>query len=205
LISGLIDFFLTSAKEYGLLGVGLGMFAESVGIPFGGMVFIIGSTYLLGETEVAKISLVMVATLSSTLGSIVSYYMGFIGGNYIRKRHHGHLVKQEKRFNRFVDKYGEFAIFVAQLFGAARTFVSLPAGLIRMDLKKFIIGTFTGTLLFCTIIVYLSAYLKDILEDISQYLGIPIWLSLVLAFIFFFLIFRAYKNQLDENCKDCQD
>jgi len=203
LISSLIDFFLNLVREYGLLGVGLGMFAENVGIPFGGMVFVLGSTYLLAETGVTKISLVVVATISSTLGSIVSYYIGYLGGNYIRKRHHGHLVMQEKKFNCFVDKYGELAIFMAQLFGTVRTFVSLPAGLMRMSFKKFVIGTFSGTLLFCIIVVYLSEFLKFALEDISSYLSIPIWLSLLMTITFFFFVYEVYKKKIDENKKDC--
>jgi membrane protein DedA with SNARE-associated domain len=176
------------------------MFIESLGIPFGSIPLVLGSGYLVNTGEASYISVVLVSSIGATLGSIVSYYIGLYGGKFVRRCNKGKITKHENKIDKFVRKHGKLSLVLAQLFGPTRTFASIPAGAMKMDIKEFIVGTFIGSVIFALMMVFLSSLLGNFIGAIAAYLGIPVWLSFVLTIIASILMLRAYasaKNQDD--------
>lgn len=198
MIIGLINFFTTLAETYGVYGIGLGMVFESIGVPFGGIAIALGAVPLVEQGKTTYLEIVVIATLGTIIGSLIAYYIGFFFGEAIRKFHHGHLVAREDILDRFVDSYGESAVFFAQLFGASRSFISLPAGIVRMNLKKFLIGTAAGSLLINVVMVVGSIYFYETWKEISEYWGVPMWASLVISFIFITCLAYIYKTRIKD-------
>ncbi|MGI6097464.1 MAG: hypothetical protein ACOYBM_05030 [Dethiobacteria bacterium] len=58
-----------------------------------------------------------------------------------------------------MDRYGNFSIFCAQLFGTTRTFISLPAGATKINLGHFIVYTTLGGILFSIVAISFSLVL----------------------------------------------
>ncbi len=67
----------------------------------------------------------------------------------------GELDQADKWF----EKYGHEAVFISKLIPIMGRFISWPAGIARMDLKKFIIYTFVGSLPFAFVSGYLGVIL----------------------------------------------
>jgi membrane protein DedA with SNARE-associated domain len=110
----------------------------------------------------------------STLGSLFFYYVGYLGGRPVVARWGKYLFISEDDLDkgeRFFAKYGTFAVFFGRFVPLVRTFVSVPAGVARMDLKVFIIYTHAGSTLWATLLAFLGYQLGENYEQLRDYMG----------------------------------
>jgi membrane protein DedA with SNARE-associated domain len=63
--------------------------------------------------------------------------------------------------DRWFAKYGEIIVFVSRLLPAIRTFIAFPAGVARMNVPRFIIYTFAGSLPWCIGLAYVGQKLGE--------------------------------------------
>ncbi|MGM0653705.1 MAG: DedA family protein, partial [Bacillota bacterium] len=146
-------------SQYGTTGIGAAMFAESAGVPFASVIVLMTAGTMILRGSVSFWSLLIASTLGLTLGSVVSYILGLLGrmvGTAVRSGF-SRLTTGPKRYTsnankpkllQLWEKYGNFSIFMAQLWGVSRTFGSFPAGAMHMNFFFFIIYTFLGGTLF---------------------------------------------------------
>jgi len=119
----------------------------------------------------------LIAALGSTAGSSLAYWVARLGGRP--------LVDRLARFFRLepalvtaaegqFQRWGPGLVLIGRVIPGVRTLVSLPAGLARMPFIAFLIATFTGTFVWCTLLIgagyllghewhLISAYLKQFL------------------------------------------
>ncbi len=91
-----------------------------------------------------------IGALGNTAGSVVTYYAGAWGGRAFVQRYGRYLLISHHDLDladRFFTRWGAWAIFVARLLPVVRTFVSVPAGVSRMNVAKFTGFTFAGSFL----------------------------------------------------------
>lgn len=149
----------TLISRYGITGIAAAMFAESAGVPFASIIVLLTAGTLILRGSVSFWSLLLASTLGITLGSIVSYLLGLLGSmagtavksgifHYFPDHKKITRVTKKSKFMRLWDRYGNFSIFMAQLWGFSRTFGSFPAGAMHMNIFIFIIYTFLGGALF---------------------------------------------------------
>lgn len=155
-------FFGGLVARYGVFGLAIGMFAESLGIPTASVVLELtaGPMILAGKTTFLEA--VVFATFGLTLGSLVSYYAGYFGvdlGKKVFRRGAKTIQEQESGAKVFIRRYGDVGILFAQLFGPARTWISVPAGILKMDVRKFTLYTAIGGALYCSFAIGLSVAL----------------------------------------------
>jgi len=77
-------------------------------------------------------------------------------GSYIWLTHHD-LDRADRFFNRF----GSAAVFIARLLPVVRTFIALPAGLARMGRVRFHIYTFVGSWPWCLVLAWIGMKLGE--------------------------------------------
>lgn len=211
--------------RYGSWGIAAAMFAESAGLPFASAVVLLTAGTLILRGSVSFWSVFIASTIGITLGSIFSYIIGLLGsmaGTAVKSGffHHPRALeneaagKSESKIIYLFKKYGNFSVFMAQLWGITRTFGSFPAGAMHMNLFVFILYTFLGGALFSLIYVIASialvramslAYnLLKYMADLSPWLlSIPIALTIATAYYYFFyrhrkplaLIFRKTSDK----------
>lgn len=201
-MNSFINFIQNLTENYGIFGIGIGMFLEGLGMPLGGLVVVAGSAPLVNSGAATYPLIILVSAIGGTLGSITSYTLGYLFGGAIRIARKGKLLSHEEKLNEFLKKFGDKAIFFAQLFGTTRSFISFPAGLTRFNLKHFLLGTFLGTLLITSMTVAFSPVAYRIWKEVSLILGVPIWISIVLSFLFISYLVYVYKhlvNKINEN------
>lgn len=193
------SFFGNLALRYGVLGLAAGMFAESLGIPTASVVLELTAGPLIVAGKTSYLEAVIFATIGLTLGSMVSYYMGYFGadlGKKLLNRGGKKAKEQQSRFRKFLKKYGDLGILFAQLFGPARTWISVPAGALKMDLKKFIAYTATGGAIYCSIAIGFSVVITSALRLLYLrllYLVHPFIIVLIIAAIVIAIVVLFYR------------
>lgn len=175
-LNDLTNLFITIGENHKYLNFFIGMFLESAGIPFASMPAFASTSYLLSEGKFNFWWAVVIGGVGNALGSSVAYTVGYFFGNSIRRRRKNHkLTEKEDRLQEYIKKYGTKTIFFAQLFGFTRVFISLPAGLLKMNFKKFILATFIGGMIFVIYFALGMIYLIDLYDKfVYPYVGLSI-------------------------------
>lgn len=106
--------------------------------------------------------IVMVGTFANLFGSLLAYGLGNMGErqvlSFIRKYGHFVLIREREygHAQKLFNKHGELIVFLSRVLPAIRTYISLPAGIAKMNIQKFVIYTFAGCLLWSIILTYLG-------------------------------------------------
>ena len=85
--------------------------------------------------------------VGSLLGSLGEYYLARAGGRPLIEKYGKYFLVTRKdldRADRWFETRGEITIFIARMIPGVRGFISIPAGIARMNVVKFSIFTFLG-------------------------------------------------------------
>src|SRR6266478_5948621 len=164
LIELLSVFIVATISRLGYAGVVLLMAIESACIPLPSEIIMPFSGYLV-YTGRFNIWLVSVAgAFGCVVGSLVAYWVGMYGGRPLIEKYGKYLLISHRDLNladRWFDRFGEAIVFVSRLLPAIRTFIAFPAGVARMNLKKFVLYTFAGSLPWCLGLAYVGQKLGE--------------------------------------------
>ena len=184
-ISGYITAFIS---WIGYAGIFLLMTAESACIPIASEITLPFSGFAVQQGHLSFWMVVMAGTLGCLAGSIISYYVGFYGGRPILERYGKYILIQKHDLDRadaWFTKYGNKAVFFSRMVPIVRTFISLPAGIARLEIKKFLLYSFIGSLPWCIALTYAGVILGNnwgLLEHYWTYVDIIMIIGIV-AFI----------------------
>jgi len=198
IIAAITGFIINSISALGYWGVGMMMAVESACIPLPSEVIMPFAGYLVFSGRFSLWGVAVAGALGCLVGSVAAYGVGIYGGRgfiekygkYILISHHDLAVADN-----FFNKYGSIAIFFSRLLPVVRTFISLPAGIAKMNFNKFIIYTFVGSLPWCLALAYLGQKLGehwDILGVYFREFDVAI-VAIIIIFIVWY-IWRHIKN-----------
>jgi membrane protein DedA with SNARE-associated domain len=186
----------------GYLGLIFLMALESMIAPIPSEAVMPFAGFLIENGTYSWTGVIFFSTLGSIIGSLISYYLGYWGGRPLVLKvgkyfllDKSHLDSTEKYFT----KRGEITILIARFIPVVRHLISIPAGLAKMNIWKFIIYTVIGAGCWNTILTIAGYYLKDNWESIMKYSHIIDYfvvgvLVLFFAYILWKLI-RDYKKR----------
>lgn len=141
-----------------------------------------------------KMSFVLVAVFSgigSLIGSLISYYIGKKGGNkFILKYGKYVLLSEEDLFKteELFRKKGEKIVFISRFIPVVRHLISIPAGIGKMNIGRFMVYTVIGATIWNTLLAYLGFVLGENWEEVkhySEYISIPVAVLLVIGAMYF--------------------
>lgn len=161
------------------------MAIESSFIPFPSEVVVPPAAYMAATTGDQNIYLIIVfATIGACIGALVNYYLALYLGRPIIYRfansRWGHmcLIDQEKveHAEKYFDKHGAIGTLVGRLIPAVRQLISIPAGLARMSLGRFILYTSLGASIWNAILASMGWYIGrnfsgQLEEKMAEYSG----------------------------------
>ncbi|MGZ4883241.1 MAG: DedA family protein, partial [Halobacteriota archaeon] len=96
--------------------------------------------------------------------------------------------------DKWFEKYGDRAVFISRLLPVVRTYISFPAGIVNMDVKKFSLYTVLGSLPWCFGLAYIGVLLGPHWEDIKglfRYLDIAVIVGIIALVAY--LIYRRER------------
>ncbi len=146
-------------NQTGYLGVFLLMVAESATLPIPSEVVLPLGGYLVSQGRLEFWSTVAVATVGSLFGTMVDYGIGFYLGRPAVLRY-GRIVRfSEKRLEtteKWFGSHGKSVVLLARFVPLLRTLIAFPAGLVKMDVKRFLVYSVVGILVWDIALVYLG-------------------------------------------------
>ena len=185
------------------------MAIESSFIPFPSEVVVSPAAYKAATTGELNVFLVVVfATLGAIIGALVNYglarYLGRPLVYRFAESRFGHmcLIDKEKVENaeRYFDEHGAVGTFFGRLVPAVRQLISIPAGLARMGLVRFVLYTTLGAGLWNSILAgmgwYIGHYYSGQLEEkVAQYSGeLKITMIALGVTVVLYLIYKGVKK-----------
>ena len=105
---------------------------------------------------------VVVAAIGNTLGSLIAYAIGAYGGRPFLERYGKYLLIRPHEIelaDSFFERHGSATVFIGRLLPIVRTFISFPAGVVRMPLRTFIVYSTAGAFLWSILLVYAGTVL----------------------------------------------
>ena len=198
LVETVTNFAIHLIENLGYWGVFIGMTLESACIPLPSEVIMPLSGYVVYEGKMTLLGITIIGSLGNLFGSLIAYFVGLKGGRPFLEKYGKYILISHNRLEMadgWFEKYGYEAVFISRLLPLIRTFISLPAGIARMDLKKFIIYTFLGSLPWTFTLGYIGYLLGpqwNIIRNYFQILDIIVILG-VIGFIVY-LIYQYRKT-----------
>lgn len=201
-MSEIIKFIVDFVGDFGYFGIFFMMFLESSFFPFPSEVVMIPAGYLVFKGEMSLILVFLCGVFGSLMGAIFNYYLCyFFGRNLIKK--YGKFVgiseAKMQKFENFFQKHGEISTFTCRLIPGIRQYISLPAGLAKMNLFKFCFYTSFGAAIWVAILIGVGYFAGNNEELIKNELH-TITLILVVFVIFIILLYiKIYKLKFISN------
>src|SRR3982750_1380453 len=168
MIAKLIEFLsgiiVATIAALGYWGVGLLMAIESACIPLPSEIIMPFAGYLVSRGEMSIWGVAVAGALGCVVGSLIAYWVGMYGGRPLIEKYGRYVLisRQDLELaDRWFSRYGEAIIFTSRLLPAIRTFIAFPAGVARMNLTRFVLYTFAGSLPWCLGLAYVGQKLGE--------------------------------------------
>ncbi|MDD4900958.1 MAG: DedA family protein [Patescibacteria group bacterium] len=172
IISLVTNFIISNISSLGLLGVGVMMAIESACVPLPSEVIMPFAGFLAAQGRFSLLGVSLAGAIGCVVGSLAAYAVGlWCGREFIEKYGKYILISRHdlELADRFFNRYGSAAIFFSRLLPIVRTFISLPAGIAKMNFSKFVIYTFLGSWPWCWALAYIGKTLGDHWDTLGVY------------------------------------
>ncbi len=186
IITVLSRFVINMISTFGYTGIFITMAIESACIPLPSEIIMPFSGYLVTTGQFTMWGVTVAGAVGNVAGSIVAYYVGLWGGRPFVERYGPYMLISHKDLDmadRWFAKYGEAAVFFSRMLPVVRTFISLPAGVAKMNFPRFVLFTFVGALPWCYLLAYIGLKMGEEWEHLRDYFHqFDIVIGLCLAF-----------------------
>lgn len=155
----LIQTIVTTVGNWGYPGIFLMMALESSFFPFPSEVVMIPAGYLAYKGEMNLLLAILSGITGSLAGALFNYWLAIKLGRPFLLRYGKYVLFKEhslQRMEEFFARHGHISTFTGRLIPAVRQYISLPAGLARMNLGIFSFYTSLGAGIWVTILALLG-------------------------------------------------
>jgi membrane protein DedA with SNARE-associated domain len=187
--------------RWGYPGIVMLMTLESSFFPFPSEVVIPPAAYLAATGKMNIVLVILWGTTGSLLGAVFNYWLAQKFGRPFFEKHGRYLLVSRQsleKADRFFDRHGPISMFIGRLLPGIRQYISLPAGLTRMNFFGFCAATVLGAGIWVSVLAGLGywfgrneALIMQNLHRISAALAIG-----CAALLFFY--WRRMKRRLPQ-------
>jgi membrane protein DedA with SNARE-associated domain len=188
-------------------GVVIAMTIESACIPLPSEVTMPLAGWMLVQAQgLAQIYLLMAAfwgAVGNTLGSVITYWVGAKGGRPLLEKYGKYILISKHDMDladRWFGRWGEPTTFFSRMLPVVRTFISLPAGIARMNFARFTALTFVGSFLWSGLLAWagfvFGEHWREV-RDAMRPFDIPI--VIVVLILMALYVFRHLRHAREDN------
>jgi membrane protein DedA with SNARE-associated domain len=173
LLTDIINWIITTVGSLGYPGIFLLMLIESSFIPFPSEVIMIPAGYLASKGEMNMIVVILCGITGSLFGALLNYYLAAKLGRPLLVRYGKYVMFHEHNLQKMEDffaRHGHISTFTGRLIPMIRQYISIPAGLARMNLAVFCFYTSLGAGLWVIILALLGYFIGENELLIKEYL-----------------------------------
>ncbi|MBR3605783.1 MAG: DedA family protein [Candidatus Gastranaerophilales bacterium] len=171
IIIAVVTWIESVINQMGPWGIALLMAIESCNIPLPSEAILPFAGYLVTKGTFSIHTAAFFGAIGCVLGSIPSYYLGYFGGRkFIEKYGKYFLISKHdlETADKWVDKYGDWSFFICRMLPVVRTFISLPAGILKARKRTFFIFTFIGSLVWSYVLVWVGVKVGQNTESLKH-------------------------------------
>lgn len=207
LLAGIVIYIITSLGYFGIV---LAMAIESCSIPLPSEIIMPFSGYLVSKGVFNFWLVSLAGAVGCLIGSLVAYFIGhWKGEEWVRwliRKYGKYILVFEYELDEAIGwfkKYGSAIAFTSRLLPVVRTFISLPAGISGMDVKKFAFYTFIGSFIWSVALAYVGVKLGENWDTLGGYFhqfdAIIFFAFLVLGGIYIYHKLHKHKKHQLKN------
>lgn len=190
IVEKIVEYIVAGISTGGYFGVFILMALESMIAPVPSEVVMPFAGYLVQQNRFNFWIVLLASSLGSIFGSSLSYYIGFYGGRPLVLKFGRYLLLEEEHLEwteKWFERQGDKTIFISRFVPVVRHLISIPAGIARMAIHRFIFYTFVGAAMWNFILLYAGFKLGSHWDKIYQYSK-----ELDIAFVIGVVLFLAY-------------
>jgi membrane protein DedA with SNARE-associated domain len=146
-MSSITSWITRTIGDHGLAAVFALMLLESACIPVPSEVIMLYAGYLVSVGKLGLFGAVAAGVAGNLLGSLIAWWVGSAGGRELILRYGRYIHVTESRLgmaDRWFERYGERTVLISRCLPIIRTFISLPAGIAKMPVRRFALYTTVG-------------------------------------------------------------
>lgn len=206
----MIDWIVGVVGQWGYVGIVIMMFLESSCFPFPSEVVMIPAGYLASPAYLTSANYVpghemnawvaiLMGIIGSWLGALFNYYLALFLGRPLLLKWGKYLFITEKNFDKgekFFKSHGEISTFTGRLIPVIRQYISLPAGIARMNMAHFLFWTGLGAGIWMTILTaigYVAGQNRHLIEKYSRGATVVALIGCAAVIIAYIVIHRRRK------------
>jgi membrane protein DedA with SNARE-associated domain len=182
----LIEWIVQTIGSLGYPGIFILMFLESSFFPFPSEVVMVPAGYLAYKGEMNLVIVIACGIAGSLAGALFNYYLAVKLGRPLLVRYGQYVMFSETSMQKIEDfffRHGHISTFTGRLIPGVRQYISLPAGLARMNLGLFSFYTSLGAGIWVIILTMLGYFIGDNETLVKTYLQEIMLYLLLLCFV----------------------
>lgn len=173
-----LETWITSIMaDFGYIGIFVLIMVENLFPPIPSEIILTFGGFMTTVTSLNVVMVIIVATLGSVVGAILLYKVAsYFGKERLTKivLKYGRILRLKEsdieRAESFFLKYGSWAVFLCRMIPLIRSLISIPAGMTKMKMSRFLILTTAGSLLWNTVLIGLGAVLGESWNEIVVFM-----------------------------------
>jgi len=174
MLSAFFHWLADTVLALGYPGIVILMAIESSVLPLPSELVMPPAGYLAAQGKMNAVAAVLCGTLGSVLGALVNYGLAVFVGEPVLRKYGKYVLVSERSLDRteqFFRRHGEISTFVGRLLPVIRHLISIPAGMSRMALGRFVTFTAVGAGIWCAILTYLGWLIGRHGEAVDRAIG----------------------------------
>jgi membrane protein DedA with SNARE-associated domain len=201
-MSGLEDHLLRLVKDFlttvGYPGVFILMAIEGFGVPIPSEVTMPFSGFLSSSAGGNKFLLpaaIAIGALGETIGGVIAYAVGYFGGRPVLARYGRVVLLSEEELasgEAWFGRYGDWVVLITRLLPAIRSFIALPAGVVRMPFWRFLVLGAIGSAIWCTALAIVGHTLGQNWQNVST--SLRKYDVIIVIAVVAIIVFAIYKR-----------
>jgi membrane protein DedA with SNARE-associated domain len=192
MLEHLVNWLLQTLRDVGYPGIVALMAMESSILPVPAELVMPPAGYWVAKGEMNAWIVLACGTVGSVLGALANYWMAHVLGRAFVRRFGRYVLLSERsldRAERFFADHGEISTLVGRLLPVLRHLISIPAGIARMSVSRFVTFTALGAFAWCSVLTGIGYFLgrhEDALpshEEVQRYVGRVMWIVVPLIVV----------------------
>ena len=195
------DWIVRLIEQSGYLGIGFLMFLETLFPPIPSEVIMPVAGVAVGKGRLDLVGVIASGTAGAMVGNIIWYLAARALGHdrlepFVRR--YGKWITiswaDVERAHKWFDRNGIIFVLTGRIVPTIRSLVSIPAGLLDMRFRNFVIASTVGTTIWTTFLTMLGVKLQEEFSAIDQVLGPISSAILILIFLTYFYRLARHKG-----------
>lgn len=192
----LIMEFLNMVMSFGYFGIAVALMVEvipsEIVLSYGG--------FMVGLGHINFVGAVIAGTIGATIAQVILYWIGSWGGRPFLEKYGKYLLIHRKHLDlseKWFEKYGAGVVFFARFVPVIRQAISIPAGIAKMPLGRFIFYTVLATVPWCILFIYLGIKLGENWSQIKEVTGpyVDVAAVVIIAVFLIFIVAKVWKSR----------